>query len=91
MTPEQLENRKQQDQIVYRKLAVTPLRFEANGREMMYCYPDSKHELAGWLLYRHPDGQWVTLRKATDADVTALSAGVSHSFHRAAGREERAM
>jgi hypothetical protein len=23
---------------------------------------------AGWLCYRHPDGQWVTLRKATEDD-----------------------
>lgn len=76
-----LEEKKKQDEIVRRKLAVAPLRFEANGKEMMYCYPDSKHELAGWLLYRHPDGQWVTLRKATDADVNAMSQAVSHSFH----------
>ena len=47
MTSEQLESRKQQDEIVRRKLAVAPLRFEANGKEMMYCYPDSKHDLAG--------------------------------------------
>jgi hypothetical protein len=69
MTSEQLESRKQQDEIVRRKLAVAPLRFEANGKEMMYCYPDSKHDLAGWILYRHPDGRWVTLRKATDQDM----------------------
>ena len=81
MTSEQLKYRKEQDDIVYRKLAVVPLRFEANGKEMMYCYPDSKHELAGWILYRHPDGKWVTLRKATDADVTEMSRAVSASSH----------
>jgi hypothetical protein len=57
------------------------LRFEANGKEMMYCYPDSKHDLAGWILYRHPDGQWVTLRKATDQDISAMSRAVSKQFH----------
>lgn len=81
MTSEQLESRKQQDEIVRRKLAVAPLRFEANGKEMMYCYPDSKHDLAGWILYRHPDGQWVTLRKATDQGILAMSRAVSKQFH----------
>lgn len=81
MTSEQQKYRAAQDEIVRRKLAVTPLRFEANGKEMMYCYPDSKHELAGWILYRHPDGQWVTLRKATDADLEAMSTAVSAQFH----------
>jgi len=75
------EFKKEQDDIVRRKLAVAPLRFEANGKEMMYCYPDSQHELAGWLLYRHPDGQWVTLRKATQQDIHAMSRAVSASFH----------
>jgi hypothetical protein len=60
MTAEQIKHHKEQDEIVRRKLAVAPLRFESNGKEMMYCYPDSEHELAGWILYRHPDGQWVT-------------------------------
>ena len=81
LTREQLEFRNKQDEIVRNKLAVPPLRFEANGKEMMYCYPDSNHELAGWILYRHPDGQWVTLRKATDRDICAMSEAVSRSFH----------
>ncbi len=29
---------------------------------------------AGWLCYRHPDGQWVTLREATDDDRWAIEA-----------------
>ena len=81
MTAERQKYRKEQDEIVSPKLAVAPLRFESNGKEMMYCYPDSKHELAGWILYRHPDGQWVTLRKATDADVEKMSEAVSAQFH----------
>jgi hypothetical protein len=78
---EQFEHRRKQDEIVTLKLAVAPLRFEANGKEMMYCYPDSQHELAGWILYRHPDGQWVTLRKATDEDTRRMSQAVSRCFH----------
>lgn len=27
----------------------------------------------GWICYRHPDRQWVSLRKATEADFTALA------------------
>ena len=48
---------------------------------MMYVYPDTKHELAGWLLYQHPEGQWVTLRKATDNDVERLSSMVIYAHH----------
>lgn len=54
-----LEEKMKQDRIVLAKFDVAPLRFEANGKEMMYVYPDTKHEAAGWILYRHPDGQWV--------------------------------
>ena len=89
MTEDQIQYRKEQDEIVKRKLAVTPLRFEASGKEMMYCYPDSKHELAGWILYRHPDGQWVTLREATQDDLARINTAVSLAHHfsiRKAGR-----
>jgi len=26
-----------------------------------------------WLFYKHPDGQWVSLRKTTEADNEALA------------------
>ena len=26
----------------------------------------------GWLCYKHPDGQWVTLREATKEDLAKL-------------------
>ena len=29
----------------------------------------SEGEYEGWLCYRHPDGQWVSLRKATEDDI----------------------
>jgi hypothetical protein len=57
------------------------LEFEANGKQMKYVYPDTPHSAAGWLLYRHPDGQWVTLRKATDADIVAINRAVVESHH----------
>ena len=58
------------------------LQFVSNGREMMYCYPDCEREsLRGWLLYKHPDGQWVTLRKATDTDMATINAAVVYGHH----------
>ncbi len=65
------------------KFDVTPLRFYSQSRKqnMMYVYPDTTHELAGWLLYQHPAGQWVTLRKATHDDVERLSSMVIYAHH----------
>ena len=33
---------------------------------------EPREDLRGWLLWRHPDGQWVTLRKATDDDLARV-------------------
>jgi hypothetical protein len=58
------------------------LKFEANGKQMMYCYPDCEREsLRGWILYKHPDGQWVTLRKATDDDIKRINSAVVDAHH----------
>lgn len=38
----------------------------ASNREMLLV--DEGQAYAGWICYRHPDGQWVTLRKATEED-----------------------
>lgn len=35
---------------------------------------DATSRYFGWVFYRHPDGQWVTLRKATDAEIVAARA-----------------
>ena len=45
------------------------LRFfdNASKREMLLVYDDAP-QWAGWLFWRHPDGQWVSLRKATTDD-----------------------
>ena len=57
-------------------------KFFANGREMMLVLTDEpRKDMHGWLLYRHPDGQWVSLRKATDADISAISQAVSNAHH----------
>lgn len=31
-------------------------------------------EFKGWLCSRHPDGKWVTIRKATPEDLLVLGA-----------------
>lgn len=45
----------------------------ATKRWMKYVPPDSTHWTAGWILYRHADGGWVTRRKASEDDVAAIS------------------
>jgi len=52
-----------------------------SGRSMKYVYPDTKHPAAGWLLYKHPDGQWVTLRKATEDDIRQINEAVVAAHH----------
>jgi len=47
------------------------LRFmDANIGEMLLI--DEGEDCGGWLCYRHPDGQWVTLRRATEADKAVI-------------------
>jgi hypothetical protein len=67
-------------------LDIVPLRFHSNGREMIYVYPNTKHWSAGWILYQHPDGEWVTLRKATEDDISRLSAAVVAAHHSEEGQ-----
>lgn len=51
---------------------------DARNGEMMLVY---EGEWKGWLAYRHPDGQWVSLRKATPADWHALGIAISEAHH----------
>jgi hypothetical protein len=62
---------------------IVPLRFfdKATRREMLYVYPDTHHSCAGWLLYRAKHGGWVTLRKATDADIERMTEAVITAHH----------
>lgn len=58
------------------------MKFFANGKEMMLVTEDEPQKCwHGWLLYRHPDGQWVSLRKATDADIAAITEAVVRAHH----------
>ena len=45
----------------------------ASSRRMCYVYPSASGHYAGWLLYQHADGHWVTLRKATDDDIERMN------------------
>jgi len=40
---------------------------KASGR-ILLLVQDAQSDFDGWLAYNHPDGQWVTLRKATEED-----------------------
>ena len=45
--------------------------FDQRRQQEMLLVQDGGYK--GWLCYRHPDGQWVTLRKATAEDLIALA------------------
>lgn len=51
---------------------------KGSSREMMFVY---EGEWADWIFYKHPDGQWVSLRKATDEDQLAIDNAVSRAYH----------
>lgn len=52
----------------------------ASDREMLLEQnPGSPTD--GWILFRHPDGQWVTLRKATPDDLVRLAAAPVRQGH----------
>lgn len=53
----------------------------ATKREMRYIYPDAGHWSAGWIVVKNPSGEWMTLRKATDADIAALNRAVVEGHH----------
>lgn len=48
-----------------------------NGLTLLQQNPDCAARLDpnakdhGWLYYKHPDGQWVTLRKLSDTEIEA--------------------
>lgn len=52
--------------------------FRGKRREMILV---NEGHAKGWICYRHPDGQWVTLRKATDADQHELAQALSAALH----------
>ena len=49
-------------------------RFYSQARKQdMILVRDSESQWNGWIMYKHPDGQWVSLRKATQADENDLA------------------
>lgn len=56
--------------------------YERSSGKVMKLVDDPASDWNGWLLYRHPDGQWVTLRKATDEDRTRLLAAEAEGMDR---------
>lgn len=53
----------------------------ASHRKARYIYPDAGHWTAGWIVVQNPSGEWMTLRKATDADIAALNKAVVEAHH----------
>lgn len=53
----------------------------ATNRECCYIYPCVTHSSAGWILFRHRDGQWVTWRKATPDDLERINKCVIAAYH----------
>lgn len=51
---------------------------DARLGEMMLVYEGA---WKGWLVRRHPDGQWVTLRKATPEDWRSLGCAITQAHH----------
>lgn len=52
--------------------------YDANHcKELMLCM---ERNFCGWILYRHPDGGWVSLREARDKDYRKIgSALIEHA------------
>lgn len=50
------------------------IKFFSNSRkqECMFC-TEAGHSFYQWILYKHPDGQWVSLRKATQSDSNEIA------------------
>ena len=49
-------------------------RFNDRGREMLLV---EEGPWLGWICCRHPDGQWVTLRRATTEDRQIIQRFIS--------------
>lgn len=54
---------------------------KASHRMMRYIYPDAGHWTAGWIVVQNRSGDWMTLRKATDADIASINKAVVEAHH----------
>ena len=48
------------------------------NRHMIYVH---EGEWKGWLVFKHPDGQWVSSRKATKEDIDKLNIEARQHLH----------
>ncbi len=53
----------------------------ASNRQMRYIYPDAQHWTAGWIIVQNPSGHWMTLRKASDEDLAAITGEIVRAHH----------
>ena len=47
--------------------------FDVRTQREMIKVHEPGHDSDGWVCYQDPDGQWVTLRKATGRDLLAIN------------------
>lgn len=46
---------------------------DTTGKQMILVTDDEPQaSWHGWLCFRHPDGQWVTVRKATPKEIAMI-------------------
>ncbi len=74
-----------------------PMNLLPNGLTLLQQNPDCAARLDpeakdhGWLYTRHPDGQWVTMRKLSDAEIeTAYDQAADMAVRAAQGTQVRA-
>jgi hypothetical protein len=54
--------------------------YDVARQNHMLLLDDAHHPLNGWLCYKHPDGKWVSLRKATDNDHIQITRMLRHEL-----------
>ena len=58
----------------------TGFKFKNDGEEYILCDGGNREGLKGWLCYRRPDGQWVTLRECGREEREAIWI-IADAFH----------
>lgn len=55
--------------------------YDVVGQRHMKYVTEGHHK--GWIVYKHPDGQWVSFREATAKDIRAIRDAASQTHHSA--------
>jgi len=52
--------------------------YDVRSGRTMILVEEPGYVFDGWLCYKHPDGQWVSLRKVTEDDRARINAAEAH-------------